>query len=566
MSSVTCTRFFTNFASRLNTIRRESQFCDVTLIVNGKEYSAHRAILAASCNYFRALFTTAMVEKNSRIVKLEIPPSITEELLTFLYTGNTALCESNAKELLIAADYLMIDELKELCGEYFSQTLSSLNCLQIYLLGWKYNCNEMRKKAETFVLKQFPLLCKSDEFNALELHQLINIICHDDLVVDGEEQVYEAIVSWVNYQFKERARFFDELFQCIRLSSLSEDFVKDKVAQNLLVRQGNTCTTTLVKERLQSTFIKNFHQSRKCLQIREQGIVCIGGRAAGKTLKSVAVYQPYHDKWLQQRETPLDKEEHIVLLCNNTLYVIGGMRKPNNVECFYPSTNEWSTVGRLTQRAISAAGVCVDGKIFIIGGKDGFESVSTVQCYDPCSNNVETLTSLPFPRQALSAVGLNGDIYAIGGCTCNDTFNTVDKLNPSNGLSWQQATPMKHHRKYACADVLQSGRILVAGGYQDTNPIALDRCEIYNPVSNDWQEICSLSVPRAAAGVASIGNRMYVLGGRSNAASTDTIEYYDEDDNKWHMVPRRLPYPCAWLQCSVVSAEHFLISDVEQSV
>ena len=47
----------------LNSLRQESSLCDVTLVVEGREFRAHRNVLAASSPYFRTMFTSDVREK-----------------------------------------------------------------------------------------------------------------------------------------------------------------------------------------------------------------------------------------------------------------------------------------------------------------------------------------------------------------------------------------------------------------------------------------------------------------------------------------------------------------------
>lgn len=56
--------------SRLNDLREREELCDVTIIVEGRAIKAHRAVLAASSQYFNAMFTSKMSERNQSTVRL----------------------------------------------------------------------------------------------------------------------------------------------------------------------------------------------------------------------------------------------------------------------------------------------------------------------------------------------------------------------------------------------------------------------------------------------------------------------------------------------------------------
>ena len=54
--------------SRLNELRKKEELCDVTILVNGTSIKAHRAVLAASSQYFNAMFTSQLSESSQNIV------------------------------------------------------------------------------------------------------------------------------------------------------------------------------------------------------------------------------------------------------------------------------------------------------------------------------------------------------------------------------------------------------------------------------------------------------------------------------------------------------------------
>lgn len=64
--------------------------CDATLILNEKEFPAHRAILSARSPFFKAMFERDVTEGKSSLVKIvDMDERTLTALLRFIYTGET---------------------------------------------------------------------------------------------------------------------------------------------------------------------------------------------------------------------------------------------------------------------------------------------------------------------------------------------------------------------------------------------------------------------------------------------------------------------------------------------
>ena len=55
----------------LNSMRKNTELCDVNLVVENTTITAHRAILAASSPYFRAMFLSGFSEVNEECIELK---------------------------------------------------------------------------------------------------------------------------------------------------------------------------------------------------------------------------------------------------------------------------------------------------------------------------------------------------------------------------------------------------------------------------------------------------------------------------------------------------------------
>lgn len=49
---------------RLDALKRKETLCDVTVAVKGKEFKAHKVVLAAASPFFLSLWESNMVESN----------------------------------------------------------------------------------------------------------------------------------------------------------------------------------------------------------------------------------------------------------------------------------------------------------------------------------------------------------------------------------------------------------------------------------------------------------------------------------------------------------------------
>src|SRR5699024_5792060 len=93
------------FSENLGRLLSTGRLSDVVLLVGGKEYPAHKAILGAQSEVFAAMFEHDTLERNQGRVEIpDIDSDFFEELLHFIYTGKANLHEYVASPLLSAAD------------------------------------------------------------------------------------------------------------------------------------------------------------------------------------------------------------------------------------------------------------------------------------------------------------------------------------------------------------------------------------------------------------------------------------------------------------------------------
>ncbi|XP_072319899.1 nucleus accumbens-associated protein 1 isoform X2 [Eucyclogobius newberryi] len=118
--------FGNNVLECLNEQRLQGLYCDVSVLVKGHAFKAHRAVLAASSLYFRDLFNCG---GKSSVV--ELPPAVQpqsfQQILSFCYTGRLSMTVGDQFLLMYTAGFLQIQQIMEKGTEFFLK-VSSPSC------------------------------------------------------------------------------------------------------------------------------------------------------------------------------------------------------------------------------------------------------------------------------------------------------------------------------------------------------------------------------------------------------------------------------------------------------
>lgn len=98
-------------------VLKNQQWADVELLVKGKKFSAHKAVLAARSPVFAAEFAKDDSEETIpyRVEISGVDPSTAEQFLHFLYTGEPIKPILGNEELLKLADTYQLTTLANLC-------------------------------------------------------------------------------------------------------------------------------------------------------------------------------------------------------------------------------------------------------------------------------------------------------------------------------------------------------------------------------------------------------------------------------------------------------------------
>ncbi|KAH8344200.1 hypothetical protein KR084_007923 [Drosophila pseudotakahashii] len=128
------------------------KFSDVTLSVGGREFQAHKAILAARSDVFAAMFEHEMEERKlNRVAITDVDHEVLKEMLRFIYTGKAPNLEKMADDLLAAADKYALEKLKVMCEEALCVNLSVETAAETLILADLHSADQLKAQTIDFI-------------------------------------------------------------------------------------------------------------------------------------------------------------------------------------------------------------------------------------------------------------------------------------------------------------------------------------------------------------------------------------------------------------------------------
>lgn len=241
------------------------------------------------------------------------------------------------------------------------------------------------------------------------------------------------------------------------------------------------------------------------------------------------------------------------LLKDGRLLVAGGTNNGplDSARLYDPAQNAWADAAPMkTGREGDTAVLLHSGKVLVAGGQtsapgDGSPVYTrTAEVYDPDTNTWTQAGSMSTGRfQPTMTVLADGRVLVTGGTGSIDTgsgvssavsLKSAEVYDPATD-SFSDVASMSVPRAMHSASLLPDGKVLVAGGY-DSASGELSSAEVYDPAANDWTATGALGTARDSATATVLPNdEVLVAGGDGGSgAALASAELYQPDSGTWH--------------------------------
>lgn len=210
--------------------------------------------------------------------------------------------------------------------------------------------------------------------------------------------------------------------------------------------------------------------------------------------------------------------------------------------------SNWSPTGNLVQScSLSNFNLLNDNRVLLTGGQiDPSNSISLIQVYNSTTqtwSNIGTpgsYISLSEPKTYHTSTKLNDGRVLIAGGYNNSSgiiSSVCNIFNPiTNTISI--VTPLNYVRQLHSAVLLANGNVLVTGGISNILTSVTNYCEIYDPNTNTWTSASNMeSLLHSHKSILLPNNKVLVVGGYDGNTYTNKTQIYDPTTDTWTYGP-----------------------------
>ncbi|CAI8026260.1 BTB/POZ domain-containing protein 19 [Geodia barretti] len=190
------------FALEMIKLINDKEFSDIRFTVGEERQTiyAHKCLLAARCEVFRAMFATseqAVTEDNEPdpLVLSEVQPNIFLALLEFIYTNCCSLSTDMVIDVLAASIEYGLDGLTKLCVRFMRESIAVDTVCEFTQAALTYQQTTLQEECLNFIDGNTEEVFKSQGFNELSEDALSFVLQSDQLQMD-EEDILAKVTEW----------------------------------------------------------------------------------------------------------------------------------------------------------------------------------------------------------------------------------------------------------------------------------------------------------------------------------------------------------------------------------
>ena len=401
--------------SNFEIFRRDGGYSDVSIRVSGKEFPCHKVILAAGSPYFKSMFESGMEESRTNTIELrQVDGEVFEKVVHFIYTGHVEITASILQELFTQAYMFQVTSLVDLCVKFFKDNMDESNCLAALTLADSHAHSQLYEYAKEFACLHFSAISRDEDFCRLSTDCLRDLLSDRRLRCDGEEQVFEAAIRWLDTDadIERRRGVRYKVLECVKFPMLERAYLMDIVSKSQHIISDDRGRELLDDAVLYHTIparrpqLQSYQITPRIASRSIETAVLLGGRLADGLSNDVEYFRCDTKEFSSLKQLPFKKRnEFAACVVGNDIYVSGGLRSGEFWK--YDSTFEtWIRGASLLHPRRRHAMAAVDDCIYALGGFDEDCVLDSVEKWNFNSNKWSEAGWLSHPVENMGYVAV----------------------------------------------------------------------------------------------------------------------------------------------------------------
>ncbi len=211
--------------------RNSGKICDVILKTRDSEYPVHRCVLMANSAYFNALLCDNDNISPAKPATLSLPcdndPLLIDSVMEFMYTGRLSVNKDTIWEILLTAEKLEMDDLRQCCGLHLSRTIDLENWLEVFNVAGQFQIQGLRESVNNFLAENLNVVAQGTELLSFTEPDFKAVLtaCVDEEDSDIDMYMLQVIIQWVQYSPEERIFFYQDLVDRVNIANLNMELM-----------------------------------------------------------------------------------------------------------------------------------------------------------------------------------------------------------------------------------------------------------------------------------------------------------------------------------------------------
>uniref|UniRef100_A0A8C2L4F8 BTB (POZ) domain containing 11b n=1 Tax=Cyprinus carpio TaxID=7962 RepID=A0A8C2L4F8_CYPCA len=160
------------------------EMSDVTFLVEGKPFHAHKVLLFTASNRFKSLLANRPAAENTCIEISHVKYNVFQLVMQYLYCGGTDslhIRNTEVMDLLSASKFFQLEALQRHCEIICAKNINTETCVEIYNHAKFLEAPELSNYIEGYFLKNMAVLIELEPFKQLLYNPPVENCCPDVL-------------------------------------------------------------------------------------------------------------------------------------------------------------------------------------------------------------------------------------------------------------------------------------------------------------------------------------------------------------------------------------------------